>query len=299
MKLIPTATAALFLGVTSALIAQEGRPHGKRDKRPSREDILKRFDLDKDGELSEEERQTAREARSQRRGGNERPEEAVSHGRRGQKPHDGERFKRQLEKFDRDKDGKLSDEERRIARDTIAKGFGQRGDKMREHMLNKFDKDGDGKLSDGERKHAHKEMQRHRVMMSDRMKKAKKRFMAKFDTDRDGVISEEEKVAAKIDVDKRTSKLKHELILKHDADGDGHLSEDERRRAHEKEKQEMLDRFDADKDGELNEEEKKVAFDYMLEHQPYRLMHQMKRKKGGSNHGERGAHPHSKSERAR
>ena len=90
------------------------------------------------------------------------------------------------------------------------------------------------------------------------------------------------------------AELKHELIRKYDADGDGQLSEDERRIAHAAEKQEMLDRFDLDKDGELNAEEKKAAFEYMLEHQPYRLMHQMKGQRSGPKRGGRDGSAHSK-----
>ena len=150
---------------------------------------------------------------------------------------------------------------------------------MRELMLKKFDENGDGRLSEEERQLARKEMRCNQGVMSDRTAKAKKRFMKKFDTDGDGKISEAEKAVAKKEMKQRMAELKKKLILKYDADGDGELSEDERRNAHEQEKQEMLDRFDSDKDGELNSEEKKAAFEYMIKHQPYRLMHQMKEPK--------------------
>jgi len=300
MKRIPIITAILTMGLTSALLAEGGQPRGEGDRRPSREEVLERFDLDKDGELSEDERKAAREARMQRRGPAGRQQEGKPHGeKRGKTPPNGERHKRHLEKFDKDKDGKLSDEERRAARDEIAKGFGQRGDKMREHMLKKFDKDGDGKLSETERQEAHREMRRHKGIMSDRMTKAKKRFMKQFDTDGDGKTSKEEKVAAKKEIERRMAELKKELILKHDSDGDGKLSEEERRSAHEQEKQEMLDRFDSDKDGELNGEEKKAAFEYMMDHQPYRLMHQMKERRGGPNGRDRGGESHLRDSKPR
>lgn len=71
-----------------------------------------------------------------------------------------------LEKFDKDKDGKLSKEEREAAR--------------AEHEK-QFDKDGDGKLSDEERK----------AMRED----GRKKFLEKFDKDGDGKLSDEEKAA--------------------------------------------------------------------------------------------------------
>ena len=299
MKLISITTATLFLSLTSALLAQEGQPRGEGDRRPSRKDMLKRFDLDKDGQLSEDERKAAREARPQRGRPAGRPAEGKPNGERGNKPPHGVRYKHYLERFDKDKDGKLSEEERRIARDEISKGFGQRGNKMREHMLNKFDKDGDGRLSEEERQQAHKEMRRNQGVMSGRTTKAKKRFVEQFDTDGDGKISEAEKAVAKKVIQRRMAELKKKLILKYDTDGDGKLSEEERHNAHEQEKLEMLDSFDSDKDGELNGEEKKAAFEYMMEHQPYRLMHQMKERKGGPKHGERHGESNSKEERRR
>jgi|GEM_PF-951481 Ca2+-binding EF-hand superfamily protein len=294
MKFIPTTAAALLLGLTSASLAQEKKARGEGGRRPSREDMLERFDLDKDGELSEEERKTAREARPQQRGPNRRPAERKPHGESGGTQHSDERRNRHIEKFDINKDGKLSEEERRLARDEIAKGFGQRGDKMREHMLKKFDEDGDGKLSEEERQQAHKEMRRNQDVISDRMTKAKKRLMMRFDTDGDGKISEEEKMAAKKLIEHRIGEIKLELIRKYDADGDGKLSKEERRTAHEEEKQKMLDRFDLDKDGELNGKEKKAAFEYMMEHQPYRLMHQMKGQRGRPKHGNRDGKPQAR-----
>jgi len=71
-----------------------------------------------------------------------------------------------LEKFDADKDGKLSKEEREAARAAREK---------------EFDKDGDGKLNDEERK----------AMREDGHKK----LLEKFDTDKDGKLSEEERKA--------------------------------------------------------------------------------------------------------
>ena len=65
-----------------------------------------------------------------------------------------------LERFDTDKDGKLSDEERAKARAEMAKRRGGEGRPSREELIKKFDKDGDGELSAEEREAAKAEMQK-------------------------------------------------------------------------------------------------------------------------------------------
>jgi Ca2+-binding EF-hand superfamily protein len=90
------------------------KPHG-----PPPPELIKEFDKDGDGKLSDEERQAMRESMRARM-------EA--------------RKKEMLERFDADQDGKLSDAERENARKTI-----------KAEMLEKYDKDGDGKLSKEER----------------------------------------------------------------------------------------------------------------------------------------------------
>lgn len=80
-----------------------------------------------------------------------------------------------IKKYDKDGDGKLSDEERKAMqadhprRGGEGRGEGRRGprmtDEQRAEMLKKYDKDGDGKLSDEERK----------AMMEDRKKAREER----------------------------------------------------------------------------------------------------------------------------
>lgn len=82
-----------------------------------------------------------------------------------------------LEKFDKDGDGKLNDEERATMREEGK----ARMEERRKEMLKKFDTDGDGKLSPDERKKAMEE--RHAEMLK------------KFDKDGDGKLSEEERAA--------------------------------------------------------------------------------------------------------
>ena len=80
-----------------------------------------------------------------------------------------------LEKFDKDGDGKLNEEEREAAK----AARGEMEANRKKEMLAKFDKDGDGKLSEEEKKAAHEAM--------------KKKMLEKFDKDGDGELSEEEK----------------------------------------------------------------------------------------------------------
>jgi hypothetical protein len=94
-----------LLGATAISGAQEKPKRGG----PVPPEILEKFDADKDGKLSKEEREAARAAREK--------------------------------EFDKDGDGKLNDEERKALREDNRKKF-----------MARFDKDGDGKLSDEEKK---------------------------------------------------------------------------------------------------------------------------------------------------
>jgi hypothetical protein len=82
-----------------------------------------------------------------------------------------------IEKFDKDGDGKLNEEEHAAAK--AARGE-MEADRKKE-MLAKFDKDGDGTLNEEEKMAAREEM--------------KKKMLEKFDKDGDGELSEEERKA--------------------------------------------------------------------------------------------------------
>ena len=86
----------IFLSAIGLMIGMYAKPEkaGKRaspgEGRPSREEIMKKFDKDGDGKLSDEEKAEARKAMEARR-------------------------KEMIEKFDKDGDGKLNEEERKVA----------------------------------------------------------------------------------------------------------------------------------------------------------------------------------------
>lgn len=116
MKLLLTIITAITLTIGLTAKPEKG---GKGDKsaRPSREEMIKKFDKDGDGKLNDEEKAAIRK-------------EMMAN--RTPPPHI-------LEKFDKDGDGKLCDEEKAA---------------IRKEMMAKFDKDGDGKLGPDERKAA-------------------------------------------------------------------------------------------------------------------------------------------------
>lgn len=120
----------------SAAMAQEGgatnTPDRVKDSRPGPEEIMKRFDADGDGKLSETELQAMHEAMPDRHGG--------ADGSQRHRPSREEIMKR----FDTDGDGELSEAERE-AMHVEKKRF-------REENRKRFDADGDGQLSEAERK---------------------------------------------------------------------------------------------------------------------------------------------------
>lgn len=83
-----------------------------------------------------------------------------------------------LAKFDKDKDGKLNEEERKAAMEA-----------RKAEMLAKFDKNKDGKLDEDERKAA--------------MEARKAEMLKRFDKDGNGELDDEEKKAARAAMTKR------------------------------------------------------------------------------------------------
>lgn len=84
-------------------------------------------------------------------------------GVRGEMPRRGERpdmHARMLEKFDADKDGQLSEQEKAAMKAELE----QRRAAFRKNLEQKFDTDGDGKLSEEEQATMRKEMKKRRDM---------------------------------------------------------------------------------------------------------------------------------------
>jgi len=109
-----------------------------------------------------------------------------------------------LAKYDTDDDGKLSDEERKAAREAMkaecdTDDDGElTGEERKACMIKPFDKDGDGKLSEEEKaafKEAWKKKMKER--WSEFHAKCKEKRLEKYDKDGDGKLSDEEKQAWK------------------------------------------------------------------------------------------------------
>jgi len=119
------------IGLSIGLYAKpekDGKKPGSKEGRPSREEIIKKFDKDGDGKLNDEEKAELRKKMAERSGGGRKLPPFL------------------MKKFDKDGDGKLSDEEKAEARKAM--------EARRKEMIGKFDKDGDGKLNEEERKAA-------------------------------------------------------------------------------------------------------------------------------------------------
>ena len=123
------ATVMLACGLSAKPEREGGKKGGSPEGRPSREEVMKKFDKDGDGKLSEDEKAEIRKAMASRGGpGGRRPPPEL------------------MKKFDKDGDGKLSEDERAELRKAM--------EARKKEFMAKFDKDGDGKLNEEERKAA-------------------------------------------------------------------------------------------------------------------------------------------------
>ena len=126
MKTTTLLTLGALIGTCSFAVAQDAAP--ERPERPQRRipaEMLEKFDANKDGELSEDERKAMREANR-----------AEMEKRRAE----------MLKKYDKDGNGELSEEERKTMREEM--------EAKRKALLEKYDADKNGRLSPEERKAA-------------------------------------------------------------------------------------------------------------------------------------------------
>ena len=118
------------LSLATGMIAKPekgGKKPGSVEGRPSRQEVMKKFDKDGDRKLNEEEKAELRKKMAERGAGRRIPPLVLA-------------------KFDKEGDGKLSEDERATARKAM--------EARRAEMIEKFDKDGDGQLNNQERKAA-------------------------------------------------------------------------------------------------------------------------------------------------
>ena len=141
-----------------------GKQTDRRADRPTRESIIKRFDKDGDGKLSDTERAAARKAIRSRGGRTtDRAPARISEGLR-------ERYQIAAKKIQEDlKAGKITEaqarERQQALRKRLAQSAGRGGDRdtdrsrsSRESLMKEFDKNKDGKLDEAERNALRKAM---------------------------------------------------------------------------------------------------------------------------------------------
>lgn len=133
--------------------------HGQMPGRPNRADMHKRmlekFDLDKDGQLNDEEKAAMKaemqKRRAERGPRGPRPEGGMHPGNR-RRPH-SERPE-MIKKYDTDQDGQLSEEERAALRNDVKAGREARREKFHRAFMERFDTNKDGVLSEEEKEAA-------------------------------------------------------------------------------------------------------------------------------------------------
>lgn len=160
LKLLSTAaTLALFGLVSTSTLSAADEPAGER---PSREEMIKRFDTNKDGKLDQDERAAMRAAAPDRPAG-AREERAGPGGQRGpggpggpggQRGPGGPGGADRMKKFDTDGDGKLNETERAAAETAMRAEISSNP-----RAMARVDTDGDGKVSDTEWAAARKAME--------------------------------------------------------------------------------------------------------------------------------------------
>lgn len=145
--------APLVLAATLFLVpargAEEMKPGEKSVAPPPAmkanraEEILRRFDLNHDGKLDEDEAAAAHEVMLKEQLDRQAAQTAG--------PNAGRFFERMLAMFDQNHDGRLDDDERAAARKYAEEhGLGE-GGPTREMLIKRFDLNGDGQLDEAER----------------------------------------------------------------------------------------------------------------------------------------------------
>ncbi len=156
--------------------------------------------------------------------------------------------KREIERFDSDGDGKVSDAERRAGRERD----------IRANLRWQHDKDRDGELT-GDEREAYDKAMRNYQDQAEHGEVRRQVFMNRFDRDRDGELSEAERAEIGPFYERVREEAKRSAVKQFDQDGDGELSQEERDAGRKAVEQMGLKQFDADGDGELSVRERTAA----------------------------------------
>ena len=204
-----------------------------------REDFMKRFDVNGDGEITEEERAAIGEYFRERRR--------------------EQMLERMTDRFDADGDGVLNDEERLLAEAEIEAEMEARSVERQARMTERFDTDGDGKLSEAENQAARQQFSR--GGRGGNWQEA----IQKYDQDGDGQLNLDESYNAYLDqFDQRT---RREFVRRFDGNADGGVDASDFNAFLERYKAKD-ESADVNGDGIINERDVEQFRDLMIAVQP-------------------------------
>ena len=224
--LIPLHLAATLFLAAGLRAAEETKPADKPAappaaamKRSRAEELLQRFDLNRDGKLDEDELAAAHEVMLK--------EQMDKQAAQAARP-DAEQFRaRMLAMFDKNHDGRLDDDERAEARKYGEEhGLGENGE-VREELMKRFDKNADGKLDDTERAEMQKFLQERRVSSPGPGPGPMREFLLReFDRNSDGKLDESEMAELEKTMRPRME-TNPQQMLRYDQNADGKLDDAE------------------------------------------------------------------------
>jgi len=222
--LIPLYLAATLFLAASLRAADEtkpvenpaGPPPPAPAMKTSRADeLLRRFDLNHDGKLDEDELAAAHEVMLKEQMDRQAAIAAA--------PGAAEFRARMLELFDKNHDGRLDDDERAEMRKYAeARGLGENGE-VREELMKRFDKNADGKLDDAERAEMQKFLLERRIQEAASLRDF---LLREFDRNADGKIDDTEMAELEKTMRPRMEANAQQLE-RYDKNGDGKIDDTE------------------------------------------------------------------------
>jgi Ca2+-binding EF-hand superfamily protein len=130
-----------------------------------------------------------------------------------------------LERFDKDGDGELNDEERQAAREAFR---AEREARRQAWLLEQYDKDGDGVLNEEEQAQLDADREAREAERAKREAENKQRALEAYDADGDGELSEAEKQEGRQARREYMMGQREAFTARFDTNGDGELTGDER-----------------------------------------------------------------------
>lgn len=130
-----------------------------------------------------------------------------------------------LERFDKDGDGELNEEERQAAREAFR---AEREARRQAWLLEQYDKDGDGVLNEAEQAQLDADREAREAERAKRAAENERRALDAYDADGDGVLSEAEKQEGRQARREYMMEQRQAFTDRFDTNGDGELTGDER-----------------------------------------------------------------------